>query len=96
MVLFVTIKMVSAKMLAVWNEEFGLQEGRAGTPLLVITISLLHPQVLCLIQLCHEGNPAVPSWHKDVMWSEQSFSLFAQTDGPMEVWSGKLLNTCGF
>lgn len=56
MVLIVTIKMVSAKMLAVWNEEFGLQEGRAGTPLLVITISPITPSSLCLIQLCHGGT----------------------------------------
>lgn len=66
MVLIVTIKMVSAKMLAVWNpvkslvsnEEFGLQEGRAGTPLLLITISPITPSSLCLIPSSATGEPS--------------------------------------
>ena len=88
-VLIVTIKKGVCKTVGrlECNEEFGSQEGRAGTPLLVITISPVAPSSVCLIPSATTGDPAVPSWHKDVMWSELSFSFIAQTDGHVEVWS---------
>lgn len=40
------------------NEEFGSQEGRAGTPLLVITISPITPSSVCLIPSSTMGEPS--------------------------------------